>query len=475
MKRETPRRLGLYRSVGGILLRLIFALALVFLAAFDAVHADSNASDKTANGAKPQEMQIGYWIWDMDREPYSSTGIIEPDVLYVMSGTLGKAPRGSGQTLRLGWPDNPPKASTYFALLRVDENTMPSRDIIPKLVSQYKSLKLTAFEDGRKIAGFQLDFDCPTARLGEYALFMKELREALPPGDLISITALLDWFRAGTQIADLLQWVDEYVPQFYDTNAVVTGDEGMARIAVPVEPSRWAPLFNSFGRSYRLGLSAFGRITSIDGEDGASSTQRKRRYFYPQTPLAAMKEMDMKLVSKVRNKSGEMVLLFNAHDMSSNKDPEQVEMIIPTAESVLAAYNAAKAFGGYCAGPVFFRWPSASDSMLLTPDEVRSIIADGKQAPRKSRIEADDGFCSTVNCSDLYVILSDRFPEKSIKLQIRSSLDLEYFIPCENVAAKRDGRGTIEISVPAYAGVPRIYVGRAVTRQPSTFVLEEKP
>jgi hypothetical protein len=135
------------------------------------------------------------------------------------------------------------------------------------LVERYRAVKQQADAAGQRVAGFQLDFDCPEARLQEYARFLQHLRDALPADEWLSITALLDWFRPGTRVGEVLQWVDEYVPQFYDVGAVA-GEEG-TEIAMPIDAGKWAPVFNAFGRPYRIGISVFGRIGSI--RDGAPS------------------------------------------------------------------------------------------------------------------------------------------------------------------------------------------------------------
>ena len=53
------------------------------------------------------------------------------------------------------------------------------------------------------LVGVQLDIDSPTGSLAEYADFLREVRKTLPPGMGISITALLDWFRDGTAVAEI--------------------------------------------------------------------------------------------------------------------------------------------------------------------------------------------------------------------------------------------------------------------------------
>ena len=85
-----------------------------------------------------------------------------------------------------------------------------------------------AAQAGQHLVGLQIDHDCPTYSLTEYARFLQGLRAALPPEDLLSITALLDWFREGTALTDVVAQVDEFVPQFYDVSEVAPPREGIS-------------------------------------------------------------------------------------------------------------------------------------------------------------------------------------------------------------------------------------------------------
>lgn len=63
---------------------------------------------------------------------------------------------------------------------------------------------------------------------------------ALSEDLLISITALLDWFRDGTAVGEAIARIDEFVPQFYDLAAPGTSG-GMAEIAAPLDSSGSRP------------------------------------------------------------------------------------------------------------------------------------------------------------------------------------------------------------------------------------------
>jgi hypothetical protein len=381
-----------------------------------------------------------------------------------------------------GWPEQLPKATDYFALLREDTAAVPPEDIIPAMVTCYLSLKKQALGAGQRLSGFQLDFDCPTERLGEYAHFLKELRRTLPPEDRLSITALLDWFRPVTKIADVLQWVDEYIPQFYDLGNPGVAD-GYTEIATAIDPSTWAPIFNSHSRPYRIGIATFGRISeSCDSRDSTASVKSVRRKFIREYDSFEMARQEgLELIGETRGQSGERIVRFNAAaERPAGYSPcadsrEIIEMIIPTRESVLAAYDSAKQFGGLCRGVVFYRWPSENEAMVLSPDEVSEYISGTRFLGVRTTIETDDGFCAAVSCVDLYLRRSgDRFSPVPLSLRIHSSKELEYFLPREGLDGKLIDRRTLEIRLPAYLGDPRIYLGRALSHEPAVYNPEGK-
>lgn len=432
--------------------------------------------------AKQHEWKTGYWIWRMNDRPAGNlVKGMETDLLYVDAGSLIIPRNPDRASVEMKWPERLPKASVYFALLRAETVFLPPVGIIPQVVTGYMAFKEKAVAAGQQLKGLQLDFDCPTDNLGEYALFLKQLREALPAGDQLSITALLDWFRPGTKIAEVLQRVDEYVPQYYDVGiSGISGSSGgvddITGAATPIDPSKWAPIFNSHSRPYRIGISIFGRMsTSCTDEEGAAV--RKKSYIRDYSTVEMISRRGLRLTGEAGTRAGEKILQFKATGQDRYSGcpgfKETVEMTIPTRESVFSAYNAAKQFGGWCTGVIFFRWPSENEAMVLSPDEVQSIIAEGKMPPSQSTVEVEDGFCAAVSCVNLYLRrIGDRFSPNPLTFRIHSSKDIEYILPGEGIKSGLAGRRTIQVILPPYAGDPRVYLGRVISREPASFDLE---
>lgn len=84
---------------------------------------------------------------------------------------------------------------------------------------------------GNRLAGLQLDFDAATRGLGGYAVFLRQVRERLPPDLGLSVTGLLDWSAGGDPEAllRLAGVVDEVVIQTYQGRHTIPGYEAYLR------------------------------------------------------------------------------------------------------------------------------------------------------------------------------------------------------------------------------------------------------
>jgi hypothetical protein len=73
---------------------------------------------------------------------------------------------------------------------------------------------------GNHIKGIQLDFDSPTAKISEYAKFLKEVRNKLPQEYELSVTGLGDWLISGTpdSLSSISKNVNYIVFQLYHVN-----------------------------------------------------------------------------------------------------------------------------------------------------------------------------------------------------------------------------------------------------------------
>ncbi len=412
--------------------------------------------------------KVGFWLWPGAAAAPETLRGHPIDDLYVQVGRVDLSYMNS---VSWQWPRAVPEGREYWALWRYDPPAQPADSQIPIIVRDFALLKKQAPEQGRQVAGIQLDYDCPTAELPAYASFLKDLHKQLPEGTKVSITALLDWFRPGTGVGELVRQTAEFVPQFYD---VGTSKQAQPRgIAEPVDPARWGSVFNSLGVPYRLGVSMFGRIGIKD--------RAGKQYFRDLTPLDVLGRPGITSTASESTAAGDRRLVLRAdRSLAVNfwrlDRGDEIELILPTRETVAAAYDGAKRFGGFCSGVVFFRWPLRDESLVLKPTQVMSWIAHSQIAAPPAALIVDEGNCVAVHCWDVQLKLHDTLPDHSVAFQIRSTQPLEYFLP----DPKLKGRITVNESsglrlvLPPYFGVGDLYLGRAVTLRRAEFTVREE-
>ena len=408
----------------------------------------------------PEPWQVGYWYW---RAAAGGAGplpaAVTPDVVYVQVGTLSAA---GLETAR--WPSAVPPARGYFATWRADEARVPDAGLLPALARAQARLVAEAAAAGQRVDGLQLDVDCPTGSLPAYADFLGRLRRALDGRALLSVTALLDWFRPGTSVRRLAASVDEYVPQFYDARP-----EGPGRaIGEAIDAERWRPVFEGLGTRYRIGVSAFGRIQRVRA-DGRG----ERRDGFRDLRLLDLWAGGLRPAPAATSPSAETVLSWEVErpPLSALEPGDRVEAVVPTAASVRAAHEAARRFGPRCAGVVYFRWPARDETLALGPDEVAAALS-AAPAPGAPRLDAHNGGCAPRACADLTLRIGDRFAARPARLVLSASEDVEYVMAAQPaIGLRQTGARTLALTLPAYVGEREVLLGRAFSRRAGRYAI----
>jgi hypothetical protein len=442
------------------------ALLLTSLVMLTAGCGRSAAPDqRNLTATASSEWQIAFWAWTPSwGQGYETVREAAPvDEVYVR-GQFGLFPASVNGLAY--WPDSLPRAKRYWALWRLEDEQSPLTrpDAAEGIGGQFASLQLTAVRRRITAAGLQIDFDCPSGRLRDYATWLAVLRTHLPRGARLSITALLDWFRPGTAVAEVLRQVDEFVPQFYDARPA---SSTMTAIAEPIDTKRWAPVFNRFRVPYRIGISSFGRVLLGRNEYPLAPTllQLMSSPAFDQPTLQTTPAGERRVLLKLRTTTTIEWTRFEAGKV--------VQIVLPTQESVAKAYAEARKMGGYCTGAVFFRWPTDSETTVLSPTEVLRAIGVLK-GPAGDALEVIDGDCAAVRCSDLYLQPRERFPLTARTVVVRASGDLEYFLanPKAPRVVSMTARDTVTVTLPALHGESRLYLGRVMSKNPAEFAIE---
>jgi hypothetical protein len=426
----------------------------------------------------------GFWFWQGSSvDPaYSGEAL---DVVFLQVGTIAKESlpsyvRSAGGPLAQ-WnaygalPGELPAAREYWFVYRYANQGVPDIEVAPKLAAELIRLQAEARERHLNVAGVQLDIDCPTAALSRYADFIRHVRKDLPKEMQISITALLDWFRDGTAVNEVVAQVDEFVPQFYDL-----GDPaayGEAAIAGRIDAARWGTVFNRFHKRFRVGISCFGRARVIPQERPPHGPYRGIVFFGDLRPLDIATKAAFHLQTS-RNAAGETVLNYTAIrkievGYKRLEAGDIVQFIIATPDAIQAAVESARQIKGYVAGVVFFRWPSSREDWAMQPDEVLDAAKPGGRGRRKeNRVRVVAGDCAAVHCVDVYLESAGPLSAQPTRYRIHASTPLEYFLPEQNMPVHLAGASDLEVSLPAYCGRGHLYVGRAVSLQHAEFTVE---
>ncbi|MBS1875456.1 MAG: DUF3142 domain-containing protein [Acidobacteria bacterium] len=408
----------------------------------------------------------GFWFWQGSSAAMGA-GMGPVDVLYVQAGTIRHDDGPSGRWIVWAkWPDEAlPPAREYWAVLRAETRTAPPLDLAKQVAGAVAGLTVERRRNALGLAGVQLDIDCPTGSLAQYAAFLAEFRKGLPAGMQVSITGLLDWFRSGTAVGEVVEQVDEFVPQFYDLGEARWNEERPA-IAARVDAGRWGPVFNRYRKRFRVGISSFGR---------ASYWRRDTRRPYGLSGVTPMDLASNRAFTRTaaRNDAGEAVLTFEARmDVTivweSIHAGDRVEYVIPSREHLHNAVEQARRMGEYCRGVLFFRWPAFNEATAAMPKDALQAAGAGVR-PEPPAVRAIDGECAAVHCVDLYLLHADSLSPRPLRYRIAVSEELEYIVPRERAPVRMSGPSEIEVALPAYSGINRMYLGRAVTLKPARY------
>ncbi len=431
-------------------------------------------------GPRPTGWTTGFWFWQGSHGS-GGTGINNPvDVLYCQTGTIGARLGPSVREAWPGWkepwpvhenllPENLPSAREYWLVFRAEGPGIPPVRVAAELARKVAIVQADARRRGLTVAGIQLDVDSPTRALSDYAAFLRELRKHLAPGVQISMTALLDWFRRGTSIAEVVGAVDEFVPQFYDVQEWNPYSGGYA-IAARFDASQWGPIFDRYQKRYRIGISTFGRARLL--------AHLETRMIQDIEPLDFAVNPVFKLET-LRTEARELRLRYRAtadawvgyHRFGAG---DLVEFTLPALEAIGAAVSQARAMGNYCAGVVFFRWPAFNEVLTLPPADVLAAAGAAPSVKRLAELRVVEGDCAAVHCVDIFLVNPHPLAAKPISIVIASSSELEYFLPRDRMPVRMSGPTRLQVSVPAYGGRTLMQLGRAVSLGRAEFRIEEE-
>lgn len=184
-------------------------------------------------------------------------------------------------------------------------------------------------------AALEIDHDCGTRQLADYARFLVALRRALPPGQRLSLTVLPDWLGA-RELDGVLATVDEAVLQVHSL------DKPAHRLFDAAGARAWtASLARRTDKPFRVALPNYGSRLVFDGQGRIAAVESE-------VPFAAGQAGEV---------AGEGRELFAA--------PATVSAFLRWLERTSPRH---------LAGVVWFRLPLAGDQRAWTPATWRAVI-----------------------------------------------------------------------------------------------------
>ena len=133
---------------------------------------------------------------------------------------------------RLGLPVSRLTFPAIWLTVRFTTLDVP-QTIVPRIVRLMQRWRAA----GNQVVGLQVDFDAATYQLADYAQFLQQLRQQLPPEFALGVTGLLDWAKTGDIATLNALAVDELVVQSYQGRRTVANYQdylpALSRLRIP--------------------------------------------------------------------------------------------------------------------------------------------------------------------------------------------------------------------------------------------------
>ena len=341
-------------------------------------------------GSATAPMDVSLWYWHspfrLSREEARELHLLGMRRLFVRAGTLSASGDGVKFVLPQIWRPSPgaPPLDLVFVL---DPGVIQHFDYLCNpniahcLVASFVQQKRTAEQAGLSVHGMQLDFDCATRLLPKYTDLLQRVRRELPARANLSITSLPTWFTS-SDLRALIQQVDFYCPQFYETQIAGTLSE-----ALPVSDLRalrnGLASARKLGKPFYAGIPVYGHAFMFDDHQhllgsyrGMSATEAMR---HPSFRLARSWPADASAKPAVapRQWIGEEFADFVAvHPGVEGKGlGYHLLYSLPTAKMLSVNLDVVRKHRPRnCLGVILFRSPAPEEIMVLPLPALSAVL-----------------------------------------------------------------------------------------------------
>lgn len=219
---------------------------------------------------KPQPLPNDAYIWQRQWTPALRRAVAqsEPGVRAWRVLAAEMDVRGQWRTFTPDWRALAASGKPVVAVVRIegqlqqwDEHVLLTD--VQAVLAQWRAQSLP-------FAGVEIDHDCATSRLPDYAHFLQSLRPTLLSGERLSITALPTWLDSG-ELNALIAQADEAVLQVHAVQSPRAG------LFDPQRARSWLSLFAGHtDKPWRVALPAYGTRVSWNEQGGVSAIESER-------------------------------------------------------------------------------------------------------------------------------------------------------------------------------------------------------
>jgi len=218
---------------------------------------------------KPAPLPNDAYVWQRQWTPALSRAVAKPSAPIrawrVLAAEMDV--RGQWRMFTPDWQALAASGMPVVAVVRI-EGQLQQWDQ-PVLLGDVRQVLARWRVQGVVFAGVEIDHDCATSRLPDYASFLAALRPHLQRGERLSVTALPTWLDSAS-LDDLLAQADESVLQVHAVQSPRAGlfnaEKAHAWLADFARHTRrpWRVALPAYGT--RVSWGADGRVSSIESE-----------------------------------------------------------------------------------------------------------------------------------------------------------------------------------------------------------------
>lgn len=262
----------------------LIVLAILVIVQLWRTAGDDQPTGPSDSPAPPPPIEQAVYVWQRQWTPAVRTAVgrlAAHDLSLMILAAEAAAREGTlvCTPIAVDWPAVAAAGRPAWLVLRADVSLAgrlaDRRDATAaQVLGLYARGALAAArEAGVALSGLQLDYDCPTARLADYAAFLAALRKELPEATPLAITALPDWLDR-PWFVPLVTGLDHFVLQVHSLEKPATINDPV-HLCDSRKAAEWIDQAGGAGTAFYVALPTYGYrvVFDPDGRFAALSAE----------------------------------------------------------------------------------------------------------------------------------------------------------------------------------------------------------